>query len=93
MDLCVDFFIFIYDFHYCPAAKATALSLRAKIDSQISPTQLFWYPPQIRVALFMANCSGPEGAKQPQTITLAPPCLTVGSSFQMFFVFLNKHQM
>ncbi len=29
----------------------------------------------------MASRPGPEGAKQPQTITLPPPCLTVGMTF------------
>ncbi len=29
----------------------------------------------------MASRSGPEAAKQPQTITLPPPCLTVGMMF------------
>ncbi len=30
------------------------------------------------VPSIMASHSGPEAAKQPQTITLPPPCLTVG---------------
>ncbi len=33
------------------------------------------------VPSIMASRPGPEAAKQPQTITLSPPCLTVGIMF------------
>ncbi len=33
------------------------------------------------VSLIMASHPGPEDVKQPQTITLPPPCLTVGMIF------------
>ena len=45
------------------------------------------------VPSIMASRPGPEAAKQPQTITLPPPCLTVGMMFLLWNAVLALRQM
>ena len=45
------------------------------------------------VPSIMASRPGPEAAKQPQTITLPPPCLTVGMMFLLWNAVLVLRKM
>ncbi len=69
------------------------LSLRSQTNSRIFSFRIFWYSAEFMVPSIMASRPGPEAAKQPQTITLPPPCLTVGMMFFLWNVVLVLHQM
>ncbi len=45
------------------------------------------------VPSIMSSHPDPEAAKQPQTITLPPPCLTVGMMFSLGNAVLGLHHM
>ncbi len=57
------------------------LSLRSQTDGRTFFFRIFWLSAEFMVPSIMASHPGPEAAKQTQTITLPPPCLTVGMMF------------
>ncbi len=70
------------------------LSLRSQTDGRTFSFRIFWFwvlSAEFMVPSFMA--SHPEAAKQPQTITLPQPCLTVGMMFFLWNAVLVLRQM
>ncbi len=57
------------------------LSLRSQTDGWTFSFRIFWWSAELMVPSIMSSHPDPEAAKQPQTITLPPPCLTVGMMF------------
>ncbi len=62
------------------------LSLRSQTDGQTFSFRIFWQSAEFMVPSIMASRPGPEATKQPQTITLPPPCLTVSMMFFLWNV-------
>ncbi len=52
------------------------LSLRSQTDAQTFSFRIFLWGAEFMIPSIMISHPGPEAAKQPQTITLPPPCLT-----------------
>ena len=69
------------------------LSFRSRTDGWTFSFRIFWERAEFMVPSIMASRPGPEAAKQPQTITLPPPCLTVGMMFLLWNAVLALRQM
>lgn len=53
-----------------------SLRFRTQTDGWTFSFRMFWYRADIVVPSITAKC--PEAAKQPQTFTVPPPCMTAG---------------
>ncbi len=69
------------------------LSLRSQTDVRTFSFRIFWQRAEFMVPSIMVSRRGPEAEKQPQTITLTPPCLTIGMMFFLWNAVLFLRQM